>query len=218
MIDEFALDDLKDHLAITKSSLAIHNEEFNNARDILDRLLERKPDDVIKLAALQNRIRIAIIDNDTARAKNLSRAFVSSIKKQNLTTSNYQARYHRFEAYLSENVTDKSRHYGLALERYKQQAHRPGIASTLHEWGDDLIENKTFDSAKEKLQRALFIRQSIEDKAGCVDVLKSLNTLHHTSNDSALRKLTSSWIKQVSSAKFDQWERFTKAFDTYPKN
>ena len=183
LINEFALDDLKDHLAITKSSLAIHDEDFESARDILDTLLERKQDDTIKLATLQNSLRVAIAENRIASAKSLTRTFATSISKQKLTDSNYQARYHRFESRLSDNINDKNKHYALALTLYKKRAHRPGIASTLNEWGDDLIENDELESARGKLLRALFIRQSIEDKAGCIDVLNSLNEIHHATND-----------------------------------
>ena len=216
LITTSGIDSLKTHLAITKSTLAIANKNINDAKTILDPIIKTEQNNPIKLAALQNRIRIAFEEDDIDTAKNLVATFSASLSVHKDTT--YQARLNRFQAKLSTDKTVSEKKYRQALGIYKEYAHRPGIASTLHEWGDRLIEDNNLSGAEDKLLRALFVRQSIQDEAGSIRLLTSLNQLYDKQGDIRSANETVRWINKLSKARFNRWERFTKTFNRYPTN
>lgn len=216
LITESNIGPLKNHLVITQSSLAIANKEFETAKNILRPLIKIEQNSAIKLAALQNRIRIAFAEKDTDSAKSLTTAFAASLSSQRDTT--YQARLHRFQAKLTNNQTESAIKYKQALNLYRKHAHKPGIASTLHEWGDQLIEHNDLQGAKDKLLRALFIRQSMEDTTGSIRLLISLNEIYKKQNAIKHSNETVRWINKLSAKRFNQWNRFIKAFNEYPTN
>jgi len=218
IIKSSALDNLGEHLTITKSSLAITKQEFESAIKILDPLVASQKNDTIKLAALQNRIRIAFAQDDIDKAKSLTQIFAVAIQNTGLANTTYQARLLRFQAALSENRTDTTNAFMQALDIYRKHTHRPGIASTLHEWGDDLLGNNETDNAKEKFLRALYIRQTIKDKDGSLRILKSLDRAYIALGDTVKREQTEDWIKKLEKAAFNQWGKFTAAFNEYPTN
>ena len=96
LITESNINSLNHHLAVTQSSLAIANEDFDNAKTILNPLIKITQNNAIKLAALQNRIRIAFAENDIDTAKKLTGLFSASLS--NHTDTTYQARLYRFSS------------------------------------------------------------------------------------------------------------------------
>jgi len=223
IISEAELDNLRDHLAITQSSLSLSKNNYDEAKRLLSSLIENKQDSPFRLAALQNSIRIAIAEKNTALAKELTAEFAASLTKSNQTNSTYQARLYRFQAELEDNINRNTEasiatdnNYKQALAIYRKYTHRPGIASTLYEWGNDLLAQNKLEDAKEKFLRALYIRQTIEDKAGSVKILESLNKTYSELNSTELSSQTEFWIDKINTAKFNQWEEFITAFNNFP--
>lgn len=216
IITSSALNNLTDHLAISKSSLAIANGDYSNAKQILKPLTNIKQDNSIKLAAIQNRIRIAIAETDLGTARSLTTSFEKSLDTAGQANTSYQARLFRFQAALSSDSTSADENLGRALTIYRQHTHRPGIASTLHEWGDIHLKNNKATAASEILLRALYIRQSIEDKAGSIRLLESLNKAYVALGLTDMSKRTELWVNRVSAADFNHWDKFTEAFNSYP--
>jgi len=210
------IDSLKTHLAITKSTLAIANNNIDAAKNILDPLIKSEQNNAIKLAALQNRIRIAFEEDDIDTAKKLITTFSASLS--NHKDSTYQARLNRFQANLSTDKPEATKKFQEALAIYKKHAHKPGIASTLHEWGDRLMDDNDLPGAEDKLLRALFVRQSIQDEAGSIRLLMSLKALYEKRDDIKSANETVRWINKLSATRFNRWERFIKTFNTYPAN
>ena len=93
---------------------------------------------------------------------------------------------------------------------YRSQTNRPGIAATLQEWGDALIKQKQTEDAKDKLQRALYIRQSLQDRKNSLNIL---NSLAQISSDST----TKSWIEKLQSKRFKDWDEFVSTFNRFPE-
>ena len=79
LITDSNISSLKDHLAITQSSLAIANKEFDFAKNLLDPLIKTEQKNTIRLAAIQNRIRIAFEENDINSAKRFTQLFSTAL-------------------------------------------------------------------------------------------------------------------------------------------
>ncbi|MCA1773753.1 MAG: hypothetical protein LC677_14575, partial [Halomonas sp.] len=92
---------------------------------------------------------------------------------------------------------------------YRQQTHRPGIAATLQEWADVLIAHNQIEAAHDKLLRALYIRQSLQDRNSS---LKTLNSLAQTTSDSKIQV----WTEKLQDRNFKQWNEFMTAFNRFP--
>ena len=214
LITDSNISSLKDHLVITQSSLAIANKEFILAKNLLDPLVNSEQKNTIRLAAIQNRIRIAFEEDDINSAKKFTQLFSTALT--NHKSSSYQARLHRFQAKLETDKAQAEKNYQHSLSIYRKHAHKPGIASTLHEWGDLLIKENDLNSAEDKLLRALFVRQSMEDEDGSIRLLISLNTLYKNQENTRGSNKAIRWVNKLSSGSFNQWARFIKAFNNYP--
>ena len=214
LITDSNISSLRDHLEITQSSLAIANKEFDLAKKLLEPLVNSEQKNSIRLAAIQNRIRIAFEENDINNAKRFTQLFSSSLT--NNKNSSYKARLHRFQAKLETDKTRVEKNYQQSLSIYRKHAHKPGIASTLHEWGDLLIKENDLNSAEDKVLRALFVRQSMEDENGSIRLLISLNILYKNQNNIRDSNNVIRWMNKISSGSFNQWDRFIKAFNNYP--
>lgn len=215
LVEQSDIRSLRDHLSVTRSSLDIANNNLEDARASLDPIVRTEKRSAVKLAALQNRIRIAFIENDIDTARSLTNTLSASLSGDKNST--YQARLKRFEAKLSANREDAERNYQAALGIYRNHAHRPGIASTLHEWGDALIRYNEPVSAEDKLLRGLFVRQSMEDQEGSIRLLLSLNELYREQGQTNSSNRTIRWINKLSIDNFGQWKKFTRAFNRYPE-
>ena len=123
---------------------------------------------------------------------------------------NGQARLARFKANLSDDSEKQNSYFGEALNIYRTQANRSGIAATLHEWADAQIQKKQTDDAIDKLQRALYIRQSLQDRKNS---LKILGSLARISDNSIIRE----WVEKLQNKQFKQWDEFIAAFNRFPE-
>lgn len=202
---------LNNHLSIIESSIAIENKQLAQAKEILQPLLTNNSNNAFTLAAIQNRTRIAFAEataDNNDEAKQWTEKFEQQIKTGAQNQSR-KARLARFKAALSNDTSTQEKHLSAALDIYRQQTNRPGIAATLQEWGDVLIQQKQTEAAKDKLQRALYIRQSLQDRKNS---LKTLNSLARISNDSK----SQAWIAKLKNKQFKQWDEFVAAFNRFP--
>ena len=202
---------LENHLHIIESSIAIENKQLNKAKEILQPLLSNNGNNDFTLAATQNRTRIAFAES-TDTNKDDAKQWLNKFEHQVKSTQNpsRKARLARFKAALSEDASTQEKHLSIALDIYRQQANRPGIAATLQEWGDLLIKDKQTEAAKDKLQRALYIRQYLQDKNNSLKILNSLNKI----SDSSKTKI---WIKKIKNKDFKQWSNFISVFNQFPE-
>ncbi len=211
IIEREDIKQLSDHLSIIESSIAIENNQLAQAKEILQPLLNNS-NNAFTLAATQNRTRIAFTeksDGNYNEAKQWTEKFEQKIKSSTENLS-HKARLARFKAKLSDVAATQNKHLAEALSIYRQQTNRAGIAASLQEWGDALIQQDQTDTAKDKLLRALYIRQSLQDKKNS---LKTLNSLTKISDDST----TNTWIEKLQNKNFNQWDGFVAAFSRFPE-
>ena len=202
---------LNDHVRIIESSIAIENNQFSLAKETLQPLLKNNNNNDFTLAAVQNRTRIAFaeISSNNDEAKQWMEKFEQEIKSNGQKQSNI-ARLNRFKAALSHDASEQEAQFSAALDIYRKQTNRPGIAATLQEWADTLIQQNQPEAAHDKLLRALYIRQSLQDRNNS---LKTLNSLAQISNDST----TNAWIEKLQNKQFKQWDEFVAAFNRFPE-
>ncbi|MCK5002913.1 MAG: tetratricopeptide repeat protein [Gammaproteobacteria bacterium] len=199
---------LDDHLRIIESSIAIENSQLAQAKETLAPLLQNDSNNAFTLAAVQNRTRIAHAENNNDEATQWTNTFEQKIKSSS-SNQKHKARLARFKANLSDNKETQNKHFGEALNIYRSETNRPGIAATLQEWANILIKQKKTEAAKDKLQRALYIRQSLQDRKNS---LKILNSLAQISDNSK----TGIWIDKLQNKQFKQWEEFVAVFNWFP--
>lgn len=199
------------HLHIIESSIAIENKQLDRAKEILQPLLSNNDNNDFTLAATQNRTRIAFAESTDINMDD-AKQWLDKFEQQIKSTRNpsRQARLARFKAFLSKDTSTQEKHLSTALNIYRKQTNRPGIAATLQEWGNVLIQHKKIEAAKDKLQRAIFIRQTLQDRKNS---LKILNSLTMISDDSK----TQLWLKKLENNDFKQWAEFIAAFNQFPE-
>lgn len=207
IIEHEDIKQLSDHLSIIESSIAIENNQLEKAEKTLSHLLNNESNNAFTLAAIQNRTRIAHAKKNKDEAIQWTNTFENKIKSNNNQT--HKARLARFKANLSDDSNTKNKYFNTALNIYRKQTNRPGIAATLQEWGDVLIQQKQLDDAKDKLQRALYIRQSLQDRKNSLNIL---NSLAQISSDSTTRV----WIEKLQNKQFGQWDEFVGVFNRFP--
>jgi tetratricopeptide (TPR) repeat protein len=213
-IETGGLDHLNNHATIVSSSIAIETQDYDAAKQLLAPLLDdadKTIDHPTRLAALQNRTRIAFAENSEAAM--WTERYASQITANDPL---HQARLARFRAALASDDETSNAQFNTALTIYRNQAHRPGIAVTLSEWSQHDIQQQRYDSAKNKLGRALFIRAELMDKNKCTELLDLYARIFTvTSNEEALTR-TTEWIKQLGSDKFARWQELTEAYSGFP--
>ena len=211
IIERENIKQLNDHVRIIESSIAIDNNQLTLAKDALAPLLTKDSNNAFTLAAIQNRTRIAHAEiNDTKdEARQWTDNFEQKIKSS-AGNQSHLARLARFKANLSDDIEKQDRYFGEALNIYHRQANRSGIAATLQEWGDEEIQKKQIEDAEDKLQRALYIRQSLQDRKNSLKIIVSLAR----ASDNAKTRV---WIEKLQNRQFMQWDEFIAAFNRFPE-
>jgi len=214
VIETGGTDRLNNHVIIVSSSIAIETGEYDAAKSLLAPLLDEADKTIdlpTRLAALQNRTRIAFAENSEAAMWTERYA-----KLITLDETLHQARLARFRAALASDDAGSDAQFSTALAIYRSQAHRPGIAATLSEWAQRDIGHQRYDSAKNKLGRALFIRAQLMDRVNCREILVELQRVYSDTNSADRLAATRNWIEQLDAAGFDQWQQLTEAYSGYP--
>ena len=208
-IEQENIKQLNDHVRIIESSIAIENNQLTHAKETLAPLLQNNSNNAFTLAAIQNRTRIAHAEDNKEDAEKWTNSFEQKIKSS-AGSQTHKARLARFKANLSDDAATQNKYLSEALNIYRAQTNRPGIAATLQEWGDALIKQKQTEDAKDKLQRALYIRQSLQDRKNSLNIL---NSLARISSDS----MTRAWMEKLQNKQFGQWDEFVAAFNRFPE-
>ncbi|MBE9526447.1 MAG: hypothetical protein IME94_05670 [Proteobacteria bacterium] len=207
---------ISNNLIMVESSIQIEKQQYNIAKNILQPLLDPKlsPASEYRIAALQNRVRIAIAEHDPYAAEWLQQ-FSQATSKSHQTS--YTARLMRFKAALSQDSQENNSYYNKALNIYRSSAHQVGIAATLEEWSQQQFQLQQYRSAIDKLVRALFIRIDLKDRRHSILILEKLYKLYPLTANKEKEKQTIMWLKKISSNDFSRWNELAEAYNTYPQ-
>ncbi len=215
VIEQAQLIQLKEHMSLLNSSLAIKNARYDLAIDELKPALTSNNIN-IKLAALKNRTSIAFLKNDSDKQLWLQR-YKTLQNKNPANTSSHAARILRFEAELTDDRNIKSALLSQTLSISQKHANRTAIAATLSQWANLNVKEKKYDKAEDKYLRALFIRHQLGDVKNSMVILEQLNITYISTNNEKAEQ-ASSWISKLSSQDFSDWENLVSDFETYPEN
>lgn len=203
------------HLAVIESSIAIDVNQTDEVKNILSGLLNTTPTSgnaSIRTAALQNRTRIAFLENNNAF--DWVQKYEEALNKPGQDTLLNRARLLRFKAELeTENAPSR---LSKALILYRKAAHSPGIAATLTEWAVYDLSNSNFKEAADKLERALFIRTNLHDKKNTGKVLALLATSYNKLGAINQSERANNWQRKLDSEIFEDWDAIRFEFENYP--
>jgi len=214
IIEQASLNELDEHLALLKSSLAINNSSDDQALQELDKVLESK-NTQIRLAALKNRTSIAFLQNDSDRSQWLEK--YKALQNKHPDNQSHAARILRFEAEASDDADKTKALLAQSLAMSQELANRTAIAATLTQWAKFDLEKKRFTQAEDKCLRALFIRHQLGDVKNSMVILMQLQVIY-TETDHEKAKLTDDWINKLESNDLTSWGLLYSEFDTYPAN
>lgn len=218
IIQREQLKQFDDLLALIQSSIAIDNNDTTKAKPLLDGLLaetQSNGNHAIRTAALQNRTRIAFLDN--TNPVDWVKLYEDALKKPGQNSILNKARLLRFKAELEINNQSASANFAKALMHYRSTAHSPGIAATLAEWAKLDISNADYKSALSKLERALYIRTTIHDRRNSQKVLQLLGTSYNKLSENSRSERASYWQNKLDNKTFEEWEALRLEFETYPR-
>ena len=215
IISAASLKQLKEHLNLLESSLAIKNKSYSQAIQYLTTPLVSNNTNV-KLAALKNRTLISFDQQDENRQSWLNEyKTLQNTNSQN--TESHLARILRFEAELTDDESKKVELLTQSLSISRKLANRTAIAANLTQWANLDIQKKRLKEAEDKLLRALFIRQQIGDKENSLALLKQLNSIYiESNNDKQIN--AKAWIDKLTQDQLIDWDQLFSEFDTYPKS
>ncbi|VAW51497.1 hypothetical protein MNBD_GAMMA05-2093 [hydrothermal vent metagenome] len=214
IINAAQLKKLEDHLNLLKSSLAIKNQSYAQAIQLLKILLVSKNTN-IKLAALKNRTLISFNQQDENRQSWLNEYKILQ-SENSLNTNSHLARILRFEAELTDSESKKVALLTQSLSVSRKLANRTAIAANLTQWANLDVQKKRFKEAEDKLLRALFIRHQIGDKENSLALLKQLNLIYMESNNYK-QTYAKIWIEKLTQDQLIDWDQLFSKFETYPK-
>lgn len=214
IIDQAALKNLKEHLSLLKSTLAINQGAHSEATEELASTLN-STNTPTKLAALKNRTNIAFLDN--AKDKKEWLAQYKKLQKSNAAQQkSHLARIYRFDAELSSDIAQQTKLLAQSLDISRKRADRPAIAATLTQWAGLNLANKNFNEAEDQYIRALFIRHQIGDVKNSLIILKQLNVIYLKTNNNK-QVQTESIINELSNNNMENWDNLFNHYDNYPR-
>lgn len=216
IIEREQINGFNSHLTVIESSIAIEDNQIDKARQILDKLLNKTPGDApLRTAALQNRTRIAFLENnDTA---NWVKQYEDALNKPGQNSILNKARLLRFKAALETNMDSAVAKYTEALKLYRKAAHSPGIAATLTEWATPGLSGTDYQNATDKLERALFIRINLHDRGNSKKILALLARSYKKPGSTNQSERASYWQKKLDNETFEEWDMIRFEFENYPR-
>ena len=214
IVKQAPLNELKEHLHLLNSSLAINKTLYEQALKELNPVLNSKST-AIQLAALKNRSNIAFLNNANDKQQWLKK--YKKLQQNNPTnTASHHARILRFESELTDNTQTKANLLSQALVISQNLADRTAIAATLTQWAQVDINTEQYDQAEDKALRALFIRHQLGDVNNCLFILNQLDNIYAKTGNN---KQTQSrkWINKISNNELTDWGLLFSEFETYPR-
>jgi len=214
IIKQTPLNELKEHMHLLNSSLAINQTLYDSALQELQAVLNSKKP-ATQLAALKNRNRIAFIKNDSDKQQWLEKYKIQQQKHPENTLS-HLARILRFEAELSDNEKDKIERLTQSIAISRSLADRTAIAANLVQWASIDTKAKRHPDAEDKYLRALFIRHQLGDVKNSLMILQQLQVVY-VAMDSNRQLPVESWINKLSNHDLSNWQRLFSDFENYPR-
>lgn len=216
LVERDGLATLAPHLEMIAASLAIREGRRDEAIAILTPYLaESSPVPAtngmaeFRLAALINRIELASVGDRNQFQQWVSR-YRQALAVSQAGQTDYSARLLRFEAQLAQwqgNREERDRLLRQALAIYRRSKGRPGIAAALAEWGRYLLADQAWDAARDRLDRAFFVRVDMQDRYGCEQVLTLLGALDQAVGDQQQLEETQRWQAVIRENQSRSWNR-----------
>ena len=181
-------------IALLRSTLALKRGEYDAAVVALQPLMEG--DDAIARNALANRVSVALARHDTDVLQWVDR-FARVVRQDDVLLT---AKLLRFRAELQLDAGDFAASDKLleeALAHYKSIPNRTGIAATLEQWGELLMQQRQWDAAEDKLQRALDVRLWLLDRADSAADLRRLAAINGSAGRSEKAEALRRWADIV---------------------
>lgn len=218
IIQHEQLKQFNNRLTLIQSSIAIEDGNTAEAKQQLDDLLnetQANSNHAIRTAALQNRTRIAFIEN--TNTVDWVNQYKDALNKPGQNSTLNRARLLRFKAELTSEKETASANLSEALKLYREAAHSPGIAATLTESATHDLSSTNYQNATNKLERALFIRANLHDRKNSQKVLKQLTTSYNQLGKTNKSERAGYWQRKLDKATFEDWDAIRFEFESYPK-
>lgn len=164
----------------------------------------------IRLAALSSRAELAVVAADRQQARYWIKRYRQALDGMKSDEKRYQARLLRFEACLAhwdKNRRERDLILRRALEIYRADTARPGISALLVEWGRYLMDDADRVGARDRFDRAFFVRVEMRDRYGCQQILAMLEALDIGAGDEQRLVETRHWRQVVNNESPAKWDR-----------
>lgn len=213
LAEERALQTLVKRSQLLLGTLALRRGEYNEAQTVLDALLpdpnaNPKSISALQWSALANRTRLALMRGDGDAGKwidRLAQSIDGSPPEQGARTA-LAARYRAIHLHQTGQGDAADPWYAKALHEYKRLRKRTGIAATLEDWGESLMQRGQWDEAKARYKRALPVRIWILDSVGTARSLRGLQQVHRQQGRPDIAEDIGVWIEAVEAPAFDRWD------------
>lgn len=218
IIQREQLKQFSDLLTLIQSSIAIENNNITEAKQFVDGLLEKtaaSDNHAIRTAALQNRTRIAFLENGSTA--DWVKQYENALNEPGQNSILNKARLLRFKAELESEKASASANYSEALNLYRKTANSPGIAATLTEWATLDISSADYQNATDKLERALFIRTNLHDRKNSREVLRQLSASYDKLDNTNKSQRANYWLEKLDNETFGEWDAVRFEFESYPR-
>ena len=215
LVEREGLEGFAPRLEMISASLAIREGRGDEAISILAPYLTNTNgvhgdngfSDEYRLAALISRTELALAAADQQKARSWVKRYRQTLAGMTFPDIRYQARLCRFEARLAHwdgNPQDRDRFLRQAVKVYRESLARPGLAAVLTEWGRYLMAEENRDVARDRFDRAFFVRVEMRDRYGSEQVLTLLEALDAVNGVERLEE-THRWRAVVSENHPKMW-------------
>lgn len=164
--------------------------------------------DEIRLAALISRTELAVSAADRKLVRYWTKQYRQALMGMGAIHPRFQARLFRFEARLAHwdgKLQERDEFLRQAVKIYRDELARPGLAAVLAEWGQYLEEEKDRDGARDRFDRALFVRVEMQDRYGSERVLALLEELDADNAQGQRLEETRRWRAVISKKHPAMW-------------
>jgi len=193
------LAELRPRLDLVAANLAVRAGRGGEAFALLAPYLSAASPQVggeLRLAALVSRVQLAFAAEEGAAARQWLDRYRQAVAALAAGAPRHAAQLLRFEARLCYREGDQEggdRRFAEAVAIYRAGAVRPGLAAGLAEWGRLLMAAKQWEAARDRLDRAFFVRVAMADRHGADETLALLEQLDRASGDRLRAAETRQW-------------------------
>ena len=214
-----------DRIKLSLVSIAIKQRNYDEAKQSLNTLLPEfdnklQPKDrlnEVQLSAIANRVQIAFDEGSPDKGE-WTMKFKNALRSARESSGSLNGRLRRFQAQLAieENAFDQAdARYREALQHYKHDVHRPGIAATLEEWAKLLNSQSAWEDAEDRLRRAMYIRMWMLDRSGTERILLMLRQVNTKLGNTKRAQTIQRWAQILQDVAFSDWGLLRKEVVPY---